>query len=1247
MVRDLIEKGLASYKRGDYDEAIMYFTQEVQIDPSNSVCFFNIGICYQQKRNYPKAIENFRTAITINPKYTAAFKSFGIVYFESNKDDEALECFKTCISLDQSDDIANYYAGIIFAKKQIYTISAEYFERSAAIVHKPETYNELGNIYFKLFDFEKAIQNFRKAYELKPMEEIYKNNLDSAQQSLDGFASNLSRLSILQLNEKGNSYHLNSDYDRAISYYLKAIELDPNDLVLYKNLAGSYKAKKDDLSALGIYLKSVAIHSNDADLHNEIGCCYSRLNEFNKAISSFEITLILDPENKIYKKNLDYAKEQLKLSPEQIRNRQEALNLNQTGAKHFRNGQYHEALEFYKKSLALTPDDPVINYNVANSLFLLKDFSECLYYVEKSAQLDPTNFLNLNLLGNTYSNTGRIKDAIVVFQKALTLKEDAETYNNLGNCYYSTYQYKLAAEYFTRASKLRPDSEVFKQNIQLALDNEKTFHGIDPETIGLLFKLSNNATAEYKQNNYDNAIKLFQQYLEKVPGDYIMNYNLAASYHSIKAYDAAIEYYRKALQINPKFADAAEGAGIAYFDKGDLKNSMAAYQEALSINPLHKGANKGLGSYYSRIQDYKKSVEYYLKAIQMGINEHLTYNQVGVCYFNLKSFSKAAEYFKNASDLNPENTTYKNNLAAALTEKEKYGDTLDISNRPSLDEIMKEVNSMTGLVNIKKDIDGLMKFTRIEKLRMEKGLSKNPISMHSVFLGPPGTGKTTVARLLGKIYEALGVLPKGHVVEVDRSNLVAPFVGQTAPKTNQMIDQSLGGILFIDEAYTLSKSGESDFGKESIDTLLKRMEDDRDKFMVIVAGYKEPMQKFLDANPGLRSRFNRYFNFQDYEPLELLDIFKKFCVKNNFNLLPEGEQKIARYFKFAYEIKDENFGNARLVRNTFENVIRAQSMRLSEFGDITDDVLSDITLDDVENALADVFQEVTEESLEQILAEVQNLIGLENVKREITTLVNFIKVEKLRAKQGFTPTRLSLHFVFQGSPGTGKTTIARLLGRIFRAMGVIGRGHVVEVDRSNLVGQHVGQTAPKTNEVINSALNGVLFIDEAYTLNSPGISNDFGSEAIATLLKRMEDDRDRLIVIVAGYQHDMDKFLKSNAGLQSRFNRFLTFEDYTPPELYRIFLNFCKSNKFQISREGGILLQIFLDQLYQNRDMHFGNGRTIRNIFEKVVEAQASRISLQVNISNEALVMIETEDIESALKNFHPPKKEERKRIGF
>lgn len=1247
MTNDLTNKGVISYNAGNYDEAIMYFSQAADLEPSNPACFCNLGSCYHMKKKYSVAISNFQKALELDHNYTSALKSLGAIFLETDSYDEALEYYQKNIVLEPSDGDTYYYMGVVYTKKQIATKEVEYYEKAALLAPKSGTYNELANAYFKLFEFGKAAEYFTKASELNPAESLYQDNLKTAIEAQGNFAADQSKLRALQYNEKGNSYHRNNEFDQAIFYYEKAVGENLNDSIYYKNLGGSFVANYNDNNAVEAYIKAIAIDNSDANTLNDLGCCYSRLNKFDKAVDLFEQAFAIDPASNFFKQNLDYAKEQNQLTPEQINAHSQAFSLCEKGTELFAQSRFQEAMEYYQKSIVLNPNDANVNFNLGNALFSLGLYDDCLPHIKRALELDDTNMPALNLLGNTYTNTKLFQEAIDTFKQALALKEDAETFNNLGNCYYANHQYSVAAEFFQKANNLAPDIEIYKVNVQIALANKKVYQNLPIEEIEEIITLNQQAMSAYDKQDYSTSIILFSKYLEKLPNDPKGNYNLATSYHAQGALDVAIEYYQKALQLDLKYVDAANALGNSHRDKGNLKNALSAYENALKINAAHLGTNKDVAFLYFKKEDYKKAIGHYLKVIELDSEEHEIHNQLGFCYFKLYGFTKSVFHFQKAVDLEPSNPTYKDNLSSALVEKEKHGDELDMSDKPSLDEVMKEVNGMIGLDNIKNDIETLTKFTKVEKLRREKGLSKSPISMHTVFLGPPGTGKTTVARLLGKIYHALGILSSGHVIEADRSQLVGSFVGQTAPKTNQLIDAAIGGILFIDEAYTLNKSDGSDYGTEAIDTLLKRMEDDRDKLIVIVAGYSAPMQDFLETNPGLRSRFNRYFNFQHYKPNELVGIFKLLCDNNSLNIHNDAEQKLSRYYKYLYETKDDTFGNARMVRNSFENILQAQSIRLSDFGHIPDDVLSSLTLKDVDNALADVFQEANEESLEEVLVDLEKLIGLDNIKKEINVLINFIKVEEMRSEQGMSSTKLSFHLVFQGPPGTGKTTVARLLGRIFKAMGVMGKGHVVEVDRSNLIGQYVGQTGPKTNEVIDSALNGVLFIDEAYTLNSGSGGNDFGSEAIATLLKRMEDDRDRLIVVVAGYKKDMDKFLKSNSGLQSRFNRYMDFDDYSPAELLQIFQLFCSASNYQISENGTSLLSSFFEQIYLNRDENFGNGRTVRNVFEKVIESQANRISILTDVNYEALVRIEQEDVLNALPHFPILQKENRKGIGF
>ena len=263
--------------------------------------------------------------------------------------------------------------------------------------------------------------------------------------------------------------------------------------------------------------------------------------------------------------------------------------------------------------------------------------------------------------------------------------------------------------------------------------------------------------------------------------------------------------------------------------------------------------------------------------------------------------------------------------------------------------------------------------------------------------------------------------------------------------------------------------------------------------------------------------------------------------------------------------------------------------------------------------------------------ELDELIGLNSVKEEVHSLANFVKIQQQRKQQGLKTPKMSYHLVFTGSPGTGKTTVARIVARIYKDLGILKKGHTVETDRSGLVAEYVGQTAVKTNAIVDSALNGVLFIDEAYALvPESGAGMDYGQEAISTLLKRMEDNRDSLVVIIAGYTNEMKRFIDSNPGLQSRFNRYINFPDYSAEELFDIFNLYLRKNQYTLNEESAAFLQEKLKYIVEHKDRNFGNARYVRNVFEKAVQQQANRLSGQKEITTDELSEITTEDLQTA-----------------
>ena len=539
----------------------------------------------------------------------------------------------------------------------------------------------------------------------------------------------------------------------------------------------------------------------------------------------------------------------------------------------------------------------------------------------------------------------------------------------------------------------------------------------------------------------------------------------------------------------------------------------------------------------------------------------------------------------------------------------------------SFEDVMARLDELIGLEEIKEQVRNHAKYIQFLQLRKKRGFEeKEEINVHSVFIGNPGTGKTTVAGMMGRLYRKMGLLSKGHVHVVDRVDLVGEYIGQTAPKVKTAIEKARGGVLFIDEAYSLARSTEDtkDFGREVIEILVREMSNGPGDLAVIVAGYPKEMKQFMDSNPGLKSRFKLYFEFADYLPQELSVIAQYACKEKGVRLTQEAQTKIDEVIIDAYRKRDRTFGNARFVYDLIEKSkikLGLRVMSMDEPETVDKELLEVIHLEDVNKIELDRAPElpkipVDETLLKESLDELSRLIGMDRIKAQINEMVRLVRFYRQSNRDVLNS--FFLHTVFIGNPGTGKTTVARILTKIYKALGILERGHMVETDRQGLVAGYVGQTAIKTTEKIDEAMGGVLFIDEAYALTqrpTGGTQGDFGDEAIQTLLKRMEDNRGFFFVFVAGYPDNMESFLKANPGLNSRFDKILKFEDYSPEELFQIALMMLTENELVPAPEAEEHLKNYFTYIHEFRDKYFGNARTVRSIVQEVIKAHNLRLA--------------------------------------
>jgi SpoVK/Ycf46/Vps4 family AAA+-type ATPase len=482
----------------------------------------------------------------------------------------------------------------------------------------------------------------------------------------------------------------------------------------------------------------------------------------------------------------------------------------------------------------------------------------------------------------------------------------------------------------------------------------------------------------------------------------------------------------------------------------------------------------------------------------------------------------------------------------------------------------------------------------LEDLRWQPPSGREATARHMVFTGNPGTGKTTVARLVGEILLELRLLRSGHVVEASSQDLVSAHVGETAIKTNQKIDEALDGVLFVDEAYTLSDQADG-HGREAIDAMLARMENDRHRLVVIIAGYPRQIQEFLRANPGLRSRFPaRYMlEFPDYDPDVLLEISHAGFAEHGLAETPEFAESLAQVVGRMHRYRDVTFGNARAIRELVEETGGRWARRVREDRDLP---LA------VEDLPAEHLRTSEPPSVAALLGPLEAMTGLRSVKDGIRDLILRIQLSRRRDRGDV----VAPHMVFLGPPGTGKTTVAREIGRVLRELGLLTRGHVVETGRADLVAGYIGQTAIRTKERIEEAMGGVLFIDEAYSLARGG-DLDFGQEAIETLVQEMENRRGRLVVIAAGYTAEMHRFISANVGLASRFTAKIEFPPYGLDDLQEILRNLAAAQGYRLDSAADDRTRVWFAAAMTSPD--FGNGRSARELLNAIETRLALRVA--------------------------------------
>ncbi|HMN47529.1 MAG TPA: AAA family ATPase [Ignavibacteriaceae bacterium] len=551
----------------------------------------------------------------------------------------------------------------------------------------------------------------------------------------------------------------------------------------------------------------------------------------------------------------------------------------------------------------------------------------------------------------------------------------------------------------------------------------------------------------------------------------------------------------------------------------------------------------------------------------------------------------------------------------------------------SLQLILEELNGYVGLKNLKHSLSEFITYINFVQERKKQGIDvKENLTAHCIFLGNPGTGKTSIARILGRFFKSVGLLENGHVVEVDRSTLVGEYIGETAQKTEKVIKQALGGILFIDEAYTLKRdTNGNDFGQEAIDIILKRMEDFNGKFFVIAAGYPELMQNFLNSNPGLKSRFTHLFLFDDFSANELVEIYKLFSSREKFIITPEAEELLTNKLKLIYENDKNNLGNARFVRNLFNETKVQLSKRYHslKYDERNFYASSTIIIDDILSAFNNYEKHskgfvFNDDKLNKYLNELNNLVGLEDVKKTFSKLLASIKVEQLKKERAISSLPKNLNSIFICEPGAGTSTVARLFGKVFKELSLIEIGQLVEIDSSYFYGLNKIDSYLTLDKIFQDSIGKIIVVnDSVITLKA---KSDFSDSLLQYFLKKLYLYKDKVVAVLTGNQDEFEDLFESVPVIENQFPNIYNFGHYSTRQLLEIALNICQKKNYQLEEGAWQQMLDLLAKLRSDKNKNFYNARTIKEILNKAIANQEERIISLKHPKDADLMTITYED---------------------